>query len=56
MNAKNAKYFDSSVVEHIQKGTKKIMGNKSTKPNIYRTQAYDLLMRRYFCIEFINFM
>ena len=24
--------------------------------NIYRIQAYDLIMRGYFCIEFINFM
>ena len=24
--------------------------------NIYRIQAYDLIMCGYFCIEFINFM
>ena len=32
------------------------MGNKNIKTNIFRIQAYDSIMRGYFCIEFIDFM
>ena len=54
-------YFDSLGVEHILKEIKKFIGNESTKgskitKNIFTIQAYDSLMRGYFCIGFINFM
>ena len=49
-------YFDSFGVEHIPKEIKKFIGNKDTKANIFRLQAYDSIMCGYFCIEFINYM
>ena len=50
-------YFDSFSVEHIPKEIKKfINGSLSITTNIFRIQAYDSLMCRYFCIGFINFM
>ena len=48
-------YIDSFGVEHIPKEVKKFIGNKNIT-NIYRTQAYNLIMCRYFCIGFIDFM
>ena len=56
MNAESATYFDSFGVEHIPKEIRKLIGNKNITTNIYRTQAYDLIMCGYFCIGFINFM
>ena len=35
---------------------KKLIGNKNIITNIYRIQAYDSIMRGYFCIGFIVFM
>ena len=32
------------------------MRSKNTITNIYKMQAYDLIMRGYFCIGFIDFM
>ena len=55
MNANNIVYFDSFGVEHIPKEIKKFIGNKNIT-NIYRIQAYDSIMCRYFCIGFIDFM
>ena len=52
----NIIYFDSFGVEHIPKEIRKSIGNKNVKTNIYRIQAYDLIMCRYFCIAFIDFM
>ena len=49
-------YFDSFGVEHIPKEIKTFIGNKNIKTNIFRIQAYDSIMCRYFCIEFIDFM
>ena len=48
-------YFDSFGVEHIPKEIKTFINNKNIK-NIFRIQAYDSIMCRYFCIGFINFM
>ena len=45
----DAIYFDSFGVEHIPKEIKKFIVNK-TITNIYRIQAYDWIMCRYFCI------
>ena len=49
-------YCDSFGVEHISRQIKKFIGNKNAKTNIYRIQAYDSIMCRYFCIEFIDLM
>ena len=57
-------YFDSFGIEHIPKEINKFINNNATKSsaiariksNIFRIQAYDSTMCRYFCIEFINYM
>ena len=49
-------YFDSFGVEHIPKEIKTFINNKNIKTNIFRIQAYDSIMCRYFCIGFIDFM
>ena len=48
-------YFDSFGVEHFPKEIKAFIGNKNIKINIFRVQAYDSIMSRYFCIGFIDF-
>ena len=50
VNCNNIIYFDSFGVEHISKEIEKFIGNKNLIINIYRTQAYDLIMCGYFCI------
>ena len=50
-------YFDSFGVERIPKEIKTfINGSLSIKTNIFRIQANDSIMCRYFCIGFINFI
>ena len=50
-------YFDSFGIEHIPKDIKTFIGRSlSITTNIFRIQAYDSIMCRYFCIGFINFM
>ena len=49
-------YFDSFGLEHISKQIKIFIGNKDIKANTFRLQAYDSIMCRYYCIEFINYM
>ena len=49
----NAIYFDSFGLEHIPKEIRKFIGNKNIMTNIYRIQAYDSIMSRYFCIDFL---
>ena len=56
VNANNIIYFDSFRVKHIPKEINKFTGNKNIITNTYRTQAYNLIMCRYFCIGFIDFM
>ena len=56
VNAESLTYFDSFGVDHIPKEIRKFIGNKNTTTNIYRIQAYDSIMCRYFCIGFIDFM
>ena len=53
---KNVTYFDSFGVEHIPEEIKTFIGNKNIKTNIFRIQAYDLIMCGYFCIGFIDFV
>ena len=60
VNNNDITYFDSFGVEHIPKKIKKFIDsslhNKNMKANIFRIQAYDSIMCRYFCIGFINLM
>ena len=49
-------YFETFGIEHIPKEIKKFIGNKIIKTNIYRTQAYDSIMCRHFCIGLISFL
>ena len=57
-------YFDSFVVEHIPKEVIKFIGSSSSSvslcknviANIFRIQAYDLIMCGYICVGFINFV
>ena len=53
----NITYFDSFGVEHIPKRIKAFIDRSlSIITNIFRIQAYDPIMCRYFCIGFIDFM
>ena len=56
VNGNNVIYFDSFGVEHISEEIKNFSWNKNITTNIYRIQAYDLIMCGYFCIGFIGFM
>ena len=53
-------YFDSFGVEHIPKEIIRFINRPSPNinimTNIFRMQAYDLIMCGYFCIGFIDFM
>ena len=49
-------YFDSFGIEHIPKEINKFINNNNIESNIFRIQAYDLIMCRYFRIELINYM
>ena len=51
MNNNDVTYFDSFGVEHIPEGH-----SLSITTNIFRIQANDSVMCRYFCIGFIDFM
>ena len=55
-NNNNVTYFDSFGVEHNSEEIKKLISNKNITTNIYRVQADDSIMRRSFCIAFIDFM
>ena len=56
INAKNITYFQSFGVQHIPEDIKKFIGNKNIITNIYKIQAYDLIICGYFCIGFIDVM
>ena len=49
-------YFNSFGVEHIPKEIKTFISNKNIKTNIFRIQAYDSIMCRYFYLGFIDFI
>ena len=49
-------YFNSYGEEHIPKEIKAFNNNKNIKSNIFRIQAYDLIICGYSCIGFIDFM
>ena len=48
-------YFDSFAIEHIPKEINKFINN-NIESSIFRIQAYDSVIVRIFCIEFINYM
>ena len=56
LNAENVTYFDSFGVAHVPKEIRKLIGNKNIITNIYRIQAYDSIMCRYFCMGCFDFM
>ena len=43
-------------VEHVPEEIKKFIGNKNIKANIFRVQANNSIMCRYFCIGLTDFM
>ena len=55
VNNNNVTYFDCFGVEHIPKKIKEFVKNKNITANIFRIQAFDSVMCRYFCIGFIDF-
>ena len=56
INNNDVTYFDSFGLEHIRKEIKTFIDNKNIKTNIFRTQAYDSIMRGYFSIGSFDFM
>ena len=52
----NFTYFDIFRVEHIPKEIKIFVDKSMVIANIFRVQAYDLVMWGYFCIGFVDFM
>ena len=48
--------FDSFGAEHISKEFKNFIPYKNIQTNIFKIQAYYLVMCRYFSIGFVNFM
>ena len=49
-------YFDIFGVKPIPKEIRKFIGSKTILINVYRIQAYDLIMSGYVCIGFIDFI
>ena len=49
-------YFDSFGEEHVPKEIKNFIGHKNIKTNIFRLQADNSIMCRYFCIKLIDFV
>ena len=56
VNASHLLYFDSFAVEFIAKEIKTFIRNKTVKTNLYRIQAYNSIMCRYFYIVLIDFI
>ena len=56
LNDNNVTYLDSVWVELLPKEIRKTIGKKNILTIIYRIQAYNSIMCRYFCIGFIEFM
>ena len=56
VNNKTVTYFDSFEVKHIPKEIKKVINNKNIITNIFRIQAHDSVMCKYFCTGFINYI
>ena len=47
-------YFDSFGVEHVPKEIKEFIGHKNIKVDIFRVQANNSVMCKYFCIGSID--
>ena len=56
MNGNRVMYFDSIRVEYVIKEIRKFIGKRIIKTNIYRIQAYNLIMCGYVCVLFIDYM
>ena len=56
MNGNNVTYFDTFKVEYFPKEIETFRGNKYITTNVYRMQANDSIMYRYFCFGFTDFM
>ena len=54
MNGNNVTYFDSFGAKYIQKQINKHIDYKNIATHIYRIQATEPIMCRYFCIGFID--
>ena len=52
----SATYFVSFGAKHIPKEIKTFINKSTIVTNIFRIQAYDSIMCKYFCIGFIDFM
>ena len=52
----NVTYFESFGVERIPEEIKTFIGNKNIKANIFRMQACDSIVCRYFWIVFVDCM
>ena len=53
VNNNSVTYFDSFGVKHIPKEIKEFIKNKNIKTNIFRIQAFDSIMCRYFSTGFV---
>ena len=53
MNGNYVKFFDSFVFDHIPKEIRKSIKNKNIIRYIYRIEAYDSIIYRYFCTGFM---
>ena len=56
VNNKTVTCFNSFGIEHISKEVKKFVNDKNIIASIFRIQAYDSVMCRYFCIGFIDYI
>ena len=56
VNVNSTVYNDSFGVEHIRKEIKSFIRNKNIITIIYRIEACNSIMYKYFCIGFIDFM
>ena len=55
LNGENVTYLDFLELNIFQEKLKKLIRDKDITTNIYRMQAYNSVMCRYFCIGFIDF-
>ena len=53
LNAENVTYFDTFGFSRIPKEIRKFIGNENIVTNIYRIQAYDSIMCRYFILDLL---
>ena len=47
-------YFDSFGVEHVPEETKKFIGNRNIRANIFRVQANNSIMCGYFLLDLLT--